>query len=217
MRKLITLSIFILFVQISSGQDTIRHFEFGLTLLTVNSFRPNNSLAFDRPQIEYINSLFIRYNKKRLGFRAQAGYSEYSLSFSSPPKTADGAGSDVYSKDLRIGIGGQFSILKNKDWIYTCLDLSYRNVFSTGHFRGGITGANDKLTFSSNGLDSFLGLGFKIKVFKNLFLSPEIGYYSSTKFVNKTTTSLKSEQFSRDNYFETNIDPTVKLHLLFKF
>jgi hypothetical protein len=206
------------FVQISNGQDSIRHFEFGSTLVTVNSFHTDdNNTAPDRPSAEFINGVFFRYTKKRLGLRIHASYTENSNTFASPIGVADGASADNNNKDIRIGIGGQFSIIKHKEWFYTFLDLSYRNVFSTGHYYGGIGGANDRYSSTANGMDCFLGLGFKIKIIKNVYLSPEVGYFISNKFVNKTTTDMSWGQSTKYNYNETDVHPAAKLHLTVKF
>lgn len=217
MGKLITILAFIFIIQISNGQDSIRHFEFGSTLVTVNSFNTKYNTTPDRPSVEFINGVFFRYTKKRLGLRIHASYSENSNTFASPVGVADGASGDNNNKDIRIGIGGQFSIIKHKEWFYTFLDLSYRNVFSTGHYYGGIGGANDRYSNTANGIDCFLGLGFKIKTVKNVYLSPEVGYFISNKFVNKTTTDMSWGQSAKYNYNETDIHPALKLHLTVKF
>lgn len=217
MRKLTTILTLILGFQISKGQDTIRRFEFGSTLMTINSFNTDYHFAPDRPSFEFINGLFFRYTKKRLGLRLHASYTDNSTSYSSPAGWADGSSGDITNKDIRIGIGGQYSLLKRKEWLYTFLDLSYRNVFSTGHYYGGIWGANESFSRTSNGFDSFLGLGFKIKTMKHVYLSPEIGYFCSTKFVNQTTTSLYSGQSTKFNYSEIDLTPVMKLHLTVKF
>ena len=217
MKKLTTVFAFMLFFQISNGQDTIRRFEFGSTLVTVNSFNTNANVALDRPSVEFINGVFFRYTKKRLGLRIHASYTENSNTFSSPVGIADGVSGDNNNKDIRIGIGGQFSIIKHKEWFYTLLDLSYRNVFSTGHYYGGIGGANDRYSSTANGLDCFLGLGFKIKTIKNVYLSPEVGYFISNKFVNNTTTDMSWGQSTKYNYNVTDIHPALKLHLTVKF
>jgi hypothetical protein len=217
MKKLTTIFAFMFLFQISNGQDTIRRFEFGSTLATVNSFNTNYNVAPDRPSVEFINGLFFRYTKKRLGLRIHASYTENSNTFADPVGVADGASGDNNNKDIRIGIGGQFSIIKRKEWFYTFLDLSYRNVFSTGHFYSGFGGANDRFSSTANGLDCFLGLGFKIKTIKNVYLSPEVGYYISNKFVSKTTTDMSWGQTSKSNSIDVHLNPILKLHLTVKF
>ncbi len=217
MRKLISILAFMFIFQISNGQDSIRHFEFGSTLVTINSFNTNYYVAPERPNVEFINGVFFRYTKKRFGLRLHASYSDNTDTFASPVGMADGASGDSNNKDLRIGVGGQFSIIKRKEWFYTFLDLSYRNVYTTGHYYGGIGGANDRFSSTANGLDCFLGLGFKIKTFRNVYLSPELGYYISNKFVSKTTTDMSWGQSTKYNYNVTDIHPALKLHLTVKF
>ncbi len=217
MGKLLTIVVFMFIVKISYGQDSIRRFEFGSTLGTVNSFNTNYNTAPDRPSVEFINGVFFRYTKKRVGLRVHASYSENSNTFASPVGMVDGASGDNNNKDLRIGVGAQFSIIKHTEWFYTFLDLSYRNVFSTGHYYGGFLGANDRISITANGLDCFLGFGFKIKTIKNVYLSPEVGYFISNKFVNKTTTDMFLGQSTKHHYNETDIHPALKLQLTVKF
>ena len=217
MKTLITISAFMFLFLISKGQDSIRRFEFGSTLVTINSFNNQTYNEADRPQFEFINGLFFRYNKKRFGLRAHASYSDNYSNWASPPQAADGASGDANNKDIRIGVGGQFSLLKRKKWFYTFADLSYRNLFSTGHYYGGIGGANDKFSRSGNGLDAFFGLGFKIKTFKNVFLSPEIGFLLANKSINTSSTSMISGQIVKYNYSQTDFNSVIKLHLTVKF
>ena len=216
MKKLITILTFILTFQISKGQDTIRRFEFGSTLITINSFNTNYYYAPDRPSFEFINGLFFRYTKKRLGLRFHTSYTDNSTSYATPVGSSDSSSGDINNKDFRIGVGGQFSLLKRKEWFYTFLDLSYRNVFSTGHYYGGIGGANENFSKTANGFDCFLGLGFKIKTIKYVYLSPELGYLISNKFVNQTTNNYLG-QTSKSNNIDVNLNPIIKLHLTVKF
>ncbi len=217
MKTLIILSAFLLLFKISNAQEPVRRFEFGSTLLTVNSFNTNYYFPPERPSVEYINGLFFRYTKNRFSLRAHMSYSDNSTAFATPANWTDGSSGDIRTKDLRIGIGGQISILKEKEWFYTFLDLSYRNAFSTGHKYGGIRGANDQFSRTANGFDSFLGLGFKIKTLKNIFLSPELGFLTSGTIANETSTSLNSGNKVKYNYADVNINPTLKLHLTVKF
>lgn len=216
MKKLISILTFMFLFQISNGQDTIRRFEFGSTLVTINSFNNNYYFAPDRPSFELINGLFFRYTKKRLGLRLHTSYTDNSTSYATPAGWSDGSSGDINNKDFRIGVGGQFSLLKHKEWFYTFLDLSYRNVFSTGHYYEGIGGDNERFSKTANGFDCFLGLGFKIKTIKHVYLSPELGYFLSSKFVNQTTNNYWG-QTSKFNYSEGNLNPVIKLHLTVKF
>jgi hypothetical protein len=200
------------------SQDSLRRFEFGSTLVTINSFSSEFYAAPDRPAAEYLNGLFFRYNINRIAFRAHASYSENAASYASSAGWSDGTSGDVINKDLRIGVGVQYSLLKRKEWLYTFFDLSYRNLYSTGHQYGGIWGANERYTSTANGFDIFAGFGLKIRTLKNVFLSPEMGYYSSAKIVNKSSTQLVSGKTSQGNYNEVNINaPVLKLHLTVRF
>lgn len=200
-----------------NAQDTLRKFEFGSTIITVNSLNTKYYYPYDKPSFQFVNGLFFRYIKKRIGIRANVSYSENAASYASPIYIADGGSGDIENKDFIIGLGGQFSILKRKDWFYTFVDVSYRNIFSTGHYNGGIAGANDKFSKTSNGYDTFFGLGFKIKTIKNMYLSPELGFNSNMKFVNQTTISMNSGKTSHFNSNDFNFNPQLKMHLTVKF
>jgi len=216
-RALFSLSLIFLF-KISSGQDTTKRFEFGSTLVTVDMY----DLGYSPPTFQYINGLFFRFTKKRFGLRLHASYSDKTTSYTStslePPYFW---GQTTNNKDFKLGVGGQFSILKRKEWLYSFLDISYRNIFSTGYLFGVW---NKTFSATSNGFDCFAGIGFKIKIAKYFNLSPEIGYYSSSQFVRKTTTSADTYNLTtgqlvsyNDSYSITDISPVFKLHLTVKF
>ena len=218
MRKLLSILTFMILFKTSSGQDTTKHYEFGLTLVTVDMVDP----GYTPPTFEYVNGLFFRFTKKRFGLRLKASYSDNSTSFSKA--TFDSPyffGGTINKKDLKLSVGGQFSIINHKEWLYSFVDISYRNVFSTGYNFGY---RNETFSSTSNGFDGFAGIGLKLKITKYFFLSPEIGYYSSTNFVKTTTTSadiynLSTGQlvsYKRNSTF-TDINPVVKLHLTVKF
>lgn len=216
MRKLIGILTCIFLFQVSKGQDTLREFEFGSTILTIISFDPGFSGY--RPSPEFINGVFFRYTKKRFGLRIHASYSNNTTS-STSYYAGRPIGNQVNTKGILIGAGGQFTILKHKQWLYAFLDISYSNSSSAGYQYGPIS---QKSTGTSNGFDCFSGFGFKIKAFKNIYLSPEIGLYSSSQFINKTTTPTDVIFISgpvnyHSSYSETNLNPGFKLHLTVKF
>jgi hypothetical protein len=217
MKKLVVITALLFVIQILKGQDSIRRYEFGSTLITFQSFNTTCLFAPNRPPYELMNGLFFRYNMKRVSLRAHSSYSEYATAYASPPEWMDAISGDVSSKDFRIGLGVQLTVLKKKEWLYTFADMSYRNVFATGHEYGGFSGANDSYSKTSNGIDNFIGFGFKLKTCRNIFISPELGYIISGMKVNHRATSLTTGKTTRTSY--TNIDATtlVKLHLTAKF
>lgn len=218
MRKLLSILTFMILFKISSGQDSTKHFEFGPTLVTVNMY----DLGYSSPTFGFINGLFFRFTKNRLGLRLHASYSDNTTSYTS--STFDYPyffGGTINNKDLKLGVGGQFSILNRREWLYSFVDISYRNVFSTGHSFGYW---NETFSSTSNGWVGFAGIGLKLKIIKSFFLSPEIGYCSSTQFVKTTTTSGDTYSLSTGQLVSykrtaafTDFSPLVKLHLTIKF
>ena len=175
-RTFLIIIILIFFFQKSNGQDSTRHFEIGSTLITLKSNYGFHDLFFSKPTTKFINGLFFRYTKKRFGIRVLASYSQNSLSYTSPPNVSEGVDGDINTKNFGIGVGGQFSLIKKKECLYAFADFLYRNIFSKGHTSGGYFGGSDYVTSRTNGLDSFFGLGFKIKTFKRIYISPEVAY-----------------------------------------
>jgi hypothetical protein len=218
MRKLTFILTFIGLVKTSNGQDGTSRIEFGSTIATVNMY----GLGYMPPTYEFVNGLFFRCTKKRLGLRALVSYSDKTTSYTFPTiEPPYFWGRTINNKDWKVGIGGQFSILKQRDWLYTFLDMSYRNVFSTGYEFGF---SNETFSSTSNGFDCFAGIGVKLKMTKYFYLSPEIGYYSSTQLVNRTTNLADTYNLStgqllthKDSYSFTDVNPVFKLHLCVKF
>ncbi|MBA3679712.1 MAG: hypothetical protein H0W73_00765 [Bacteroidetes bacterium] len=199
----------------SFGQDSTKCFEFGSSLLTVNSFTQNTYFAQDRSQFEFLNGIFFRYTKKRFAFRASTSYSDNYSEFKPPITWIDAGSGSIHNKDFRIGIGGQFSFIK-KGWFYLFNDLSYRYLFSTGEYSGGITGDHNTFKRRSNGFESLTGFGFKIHVFKKIYISPEFGYNISVKFVTARTISPFEGKQTKYSYFDLLANSILKLHLTFK-
>ncbi len=217
MKKTIITSAFICLVQLSYAQDSLRRFEFGSTLVTINTLSTKYYNNPDRPNSEFINGLFFRYTKKRLALRLSASYYENASSYADPITVVDGGSGNINNKGVRIGVGAQFSLLRHKEWFYTFADVSYCNVFSTGNQYGGFSGKNDSFSRTANGFDTFFGLGYKLKILKNMYLSTETGYLISAKMANQTNTNLISKQSSQSNYNDVNGEPAFKLHLTVKF
>ena len=164
--------------------------------------------------INYPNGLFFRYTKKRLGVRALASYSKNSFSYNSSGDPDNMNGTENI-KNFILGIGGQLSIFKKKDWLYTFLDAQYRNRYSSGFY---IDYWNHSFTTSTNGLQTSLGIGLKFKIFKMIYISPEIACMVFYGHENYTVTSLmyygvvtKDSDRGGDQNF------VAKLHLTVKF
>lgn len=206
----------VLLFRLTYGQDSSDKFELGSTLVTVNSFNDQNFYYRDRP-IEYLNGLFLRYTHKRIGVRTLISYSENYQSYSTPPSTRDGSSGDAFNKDIRIGLGGQFSVFKNNSLLYPFVDASFRKVISTGHYYGGFGGANDALTSTTTGLLLNIGVGSKIKIYKSVYVSPEIGYCYFNGIKKETSTYVPNGSSIKYSYPTVYWSPSIKLHLTVAF
>ncbi len=108
--------------------------------------------------------------------RLLVGYSDNTTSYS-PSKSGyySKVGYVNNEKDWRMGIGGQYSIFKRQEWLYGFLDIAYRNVRAARKYYGETWTNIHTASERANGMDYFLGLGLKIRTFRNVFLSQEIG------------------------------------------
>jgi len=214
--KILKLTLYFLFFQtFISAQDSLANFEFGPTLLTVNSFNTEYQFAQQRPSFEILNGLFFRYNKKQISYRGILSYVENRIDFKPGAGTADGISGSVNNKNLMFGAGVQRNLKKNKDWLYVFADVAYRNTFSTGINSGGIAGITYNYSSNSNALDSYFGLGFKIKIIKQLFISPELTYNLCVrKTITKNSYPLNT---NKNETYDFNLNSLLKIHLSVKF
>lgn len=217
MKNLSRVIVLILFAQIASAQDQKTPYEFGSTVLSVNSLFDAGSYSQSKPPMEFMNGLYFRYTKARLGIRILSSYSYNTFQNIAPPSQADGSSNEGSNKDFRIGAGIQYNLLKTKDWLYAYTDILYRNVFSEGYFTDGFSGSAYSFASNSNGFDSFLGVGFKLKLFKSLYLSPELGYNLSFSAIETTNSPLGFGQVVTNTHYDVNANHILKIHVGVKF
>ncbi len=205
----------ILFSILVKGQTQNKNFELGTTLVTVNSTIGKDffggNIAPNEPGVAFVDGIFFRYSHKHIGLRALCSFTKYEKNL-----FGYSSGHLIY-KDFKIGVGGQYSILKDADWIYTFIDAAYNRV----HWSGSIFGdtPNDMYSYSAyiNGLDVFFGFGFKLKMFKIVSVSPELSYDFFTGQENNYRTSLITKQTVNNNYKLTGNHPVFKIHVNYIF
>ncbi len=160
---------------------------------------------------------FFKYLKNRSAFRSLLSYNECHLKYYAPTGCIDCTSGESNNKDFRFGLGFQSNLLRTKEWLYGFADLSYRNVFSSGFFHGGIAGYDNSFSSSTNGLDGIIGFGLKLKLFEDIFILPELGYNTFFGSVNFKTTHLIRGETSKYSYSQANANPIAKLHLTIRF
>jgi hypothetical protein len=220
MQALKILLLLLLFSCAATGQDNLRHFELGTTILTVNG-ESDLGEARQKPVFEFINGLFFRYTKQRLGFRALTSYTQYHqvpYGFSSFPTLIDKAGDHQHYKDLKLGIGGQFALVP-KNRLYSFVDVIYNNIYSAGRpFTECPT--PDAIAYTSitiNGIDTHFGFRFSFPLFKHFKISPE-GCYG---FFKGQRNSYRKSMWGGESWFSTdkisNGQIFLKVHLTYEF
>ncbi len=144
MRNYFTCLLCVFIFQFYNGQDTLRKYEFGTTLVTFN-LDENQQFRFfeDRPKHEFLNGIFFRYSKNSLGIRSTLSYATNFSSFGLPGQQYSSGSGTLLTKDLRVGCGGQFTFLKKVLNLYMLSDFAYGLVISKGNISGGVSGIND--------------------------------------------------------------------------
>jgi hypothetical protein len=206
MKKPLLFISLILASQILFSQNSKGTFELGSTLFTSNGFNENSDDFYtpDRPLLEYANGIFFRYNLDRFSFRSHASYTNNLKPY-------------LRSNDFRIGIGGQYSFLKKQKWLYSFLDLSYRNVYERDELKFSGSWDNTEKISNSHGLDAVAGLGAKIKIYRGISLSPELGYSCSAKFSKANYFSTINTYSWETHETSANLNPVAKVHLTYSF
>ncbi|MES2762898.1 MAG: hypothetical protein V4677_11855 [Bacteroidota bacterium] len=168
-----------------------RPYEVGYLFLGLNSYQPR---LFSPPGVsyfEFLNGILAKYKYKKLSLRFHASYlyKKTTLQFALP-STRDFGNATV--KDYKIGTGLQYSLVKKYDYIYTFADLSYRKRAVTANIVTSLYQTN--IVSKLNGMNMVVGIGSKLKLYKNLYLTLETGY-DQTYLVGKSKySSYNSEQ-----------------------
>lgn len=210
MYKSCILIVFILISQFARSQDNSDPFELGVTLVTINSFDKSSYSYQGKAPLEILNGIFFRYHYEKFAFRFLCSYRDY-LYVDEQLATPGEIGYEERNKDFRIGCGAQYNLLKTKQWLYLFTDVLYRKVeLQGGHMNSG-TVETIGYTTIGKGVDSFLGIGAQVKLFNNLYLSPELAY-------NFTLLSTKTDEYtiSPNSKTKTYNGSTMNGHFVLK-
>ncbi|MBP8033072.1 MAG: hypothetical protein KAZ71_00670 [Bacteroidia bacterium] len=188
------------------------------TILGINS---NQSLFFaepKRPIFEYLNKILLRYRYRAISIRLNASYfnrttsKENSYSYNEP----DFGMSTV--TDYKLGIGLQYSFFKKQEYLYSFLDLNYVKRVQKSSINNFITNYYSNLASKLYGINMCFGLGSKIKIVQNLYISPEIGYdYSHLEGKTKNTGFQivpQEPKFEKQVY--GNLSTKIQMSFIFK-
>jgi hypothetical protein len=123
---------------------------------------------------EFLDGILARYKFNRFSLRLNASFS---MNNTNSAYVYNYYG-NVRSKNYRIGVGGQFTPFTKKEWVYGYLDLNCRRKRESGL----IIDENSNYTAFNHydskitGLDMILGVGTKLKIYRNFYFSGELGY-----------------------------------------
>lgn len=201
------------------SQNVPRRFEVGPTAVSLNPLL-NNFYFNRRPQFEYLNGLFFRYNDGRFGYRAALNYAVYSQLFV-PQKSATfygRAGEMPDTRNFDAGFGIQYTLFKRMSQLYAFFDVTYDHICSSGGFWGDEPPSYTVIT-KVNGFNNYYGLGIRLTLLNRIRISPELSYCLVVASMKSQFTSLNSQEVfsvsSRLDKYSAN--PVIKLHLSYLF
>ncbi|MFI5202872.1 MAG: hypothetical protein ACHQF2_00130 [Flavobacteriales bacterium] len=178
--------------------------ELGIPLVTRNNSLFRNYNFQDSPNTEFLNGVFVRATKKSFALRLSMKYNAYSAE--SPP--CIGCNDYLYvtetNKLFQIETGAQFSLLPKSSLLYVYTDVYYQNLFSKGNESGGFAGVYNSFTETCNGIGLHTGVGSKIRVWKSLFISPDLGYSFLRSYTHGTSINLLTNTSATYRYVNMN-------------
>jgi hypothetical protein len=150
-------------------------YEVGYMMIGLNS---NDSFYFvssGEPNFEYLNGILARYRYQKISIRFHASYIARKTQRTYYLNSTQDFGHSL-AKDYKIGTGLQYSFLKKQDYIYLFFDVSYHKRVTTADFNNSQTTYQINLVSKLNGINAIQGIGSKIKLIRNLYVSFEAGY-----------------------------------------
>ncbi len=217
MKNIFLVLVLLSFISVIHAQEKARPYEFGYTLGRLSSF--NNyyyHFSYGGPAAQLGNAVIFKYSKNRLAFRSNLGYSINHSKSGSIGICFDCETYNTRTTSFRLGIGGQYNFLLDVDWVYIFVDLGYRYQKSNGDISGGFSGGFSYFTVKQRGIESFIGSGAKIKIYKRLYMYPEVGYnpyYAKTSYYRSTSYNGNFPSEFYDLFFS----PEVRLNFTMKF
>lgn len=183
-------------------RDTIKHYEIAYCLLGINA---NSELVFsdpNSPTFEVLNGILLRYKINKFSLRLNASYIRRKYQKDWPLNCSECTYGQSGADDYKLGLGIQFTPMKSKELIYSFLDISYKRRDEVGLI---VTSKDTLTTFNNystktNGIDLMLGIGSKLKVYRNIYFSTEIAYNSLISQSNKKSTNQKTGEVTHSKY-----------------
>lgn len=182
----------------------------------------NSGLMFSEKNVvvpEILNGVLFRHKINKFSVRGYASFAKQRYDKEYPLNATEATYGWSEATDYRIGSGLQFNPIKEKEFIYTYLDMGYKRRAVNGLIVNWKDTAGTFTNYHSkfNGIDFNLGVGTKIKLFRNIYFFTELGYYS---FISQSKTEYidfytKNETNAKSPYnFQTY---TLKFYLSLAF
>jgi hypothetical protein len=138
------------------------------------SYEANSSP--NRAQFQWLSGGFFRYIPQRLGGRAGLAFNQQTLPTDNS-NCADCLVGKTSSRTLTWRAGGQYALLPQAKWLYSFLDIAYRNTKSTGTYTGGLCGClNVTETETTKTVGAMVGLGASWQLVPRIHFGPELYY-----------------------------------------
>jgi hypothetical protein len=130
----------------------------------------------NRSQFQGLSGGFFRYAPQRLGLRTGLNFSQRVI----PPDVsncADCLAGETSRRTLTWRVGGQYTLLPQAKWLYSFVDVAYRNTKSTGSYTGGFCGClNVTETETTKTGGAMVGFGASWQIVPRIHFGPELYY-----------------------------------------
>src|SRR5688572_27799498 len=97
-------------------------------MLTLNFSRFGRVAYVQKPNLELVNGLLLKYNRANFALRILMSYWQHTIPNVYMFGSYENAKST--SRDFRLGLGTQFKVLKRAKGLYVFSDLLYRRVLT---------------------------------------------------------------------------------------
>lgn len=203
---------------LSGWAQTKQPYELGVNVF--NYYTGLNSIglpAIRDYKTSYCNGVFFRYDTNQYALRAQLNYIRTSGTVQSPLQFSEFYNMSFDGIGFNLAIGIQKQLYPNKKLFYAFSDIGYSRIAEQGISRGGWSGITETFVKKSNGVLLDVGIGSRLKIYKQVYFSPELCYLSEVRFVNEVTTPLQGGTFSQVNYMSLYVRPWLRFYLTFIF
>lgn len=170
-----------------------------------------------RPKFQGISGAFFRYTFQRVGLRAGLAFNQQTTP-ANTSNCSDCLSGETAYKTTALRLGGQYAILPQAPWLYTFVDVAYRNTRGRGEYTGGLCGCLDNsVTQTTRAMGAMVGAGATLRIVSRFSLVPELYYESFLGEANYFSLDNRTGSTSNWKLRTKEHAPALRLHATVSF